>query len=543
MTTANLDLRQLAIRREGAPPTPPPRRSRNLLSRYILPGTVLLGFVALLGWAGRDQFLSAKPVTVVPPLTTRAEVQNEGSPQFQAAGWVEPRPTATLVTAVAEGVVDKVFVVEGQRVKAGDVVAELVKADAELGLRAARADRDLRQSELEYARATLSAARTNLGKPAHLHAALGEAEAVLAQKETELTGLPFQLAAAKARAELARLGYQSKQSASAAIAGFQLQQAKSELDGAEATLAELGNREVRLKREVAAQRQKRDALQQRLDLKTDETRQQAEAEANVRSAEARLRQAEAALDAAALRLERMTVRAPADGQVLALLARPGTRVMGLAPGSLQDASTLVSLYDPAQLQVRADVRLEDVSRVQSGQKVRIETAAVPGGPLEGEVLQATSQADIQKNTLQIKVAVHNPPAALRPDMLVQVTFLAPPAPKASGAETQALRLLIPRQLVESGEGGTRVWLADRAAGVARARGVKLGQASADLVEVVDGLVVTDRLISGGREGLRDGQRITVAGEDASQAATPASKAPAPPRAPAADKGQPQQRKR
>src|SRR5205823_9016957 len=105
----------------------------------------------------------------------------------------------------------------------------------------------------------------------------------------------------------------------------------------------------------------------------------------------------------------------------------GSRLMGLATGTHQDASTVVTLYDPASLQVRADVRLEDVPRVVPGQRVRIETPAT--APMAGEVLFATSQADIQKNTLQVKVAVTDPPPALRPDMLVQATFLAPAAAK------------------------------------------------------------------------------------------------------------------
>ena len=35
----------------------------------------------------------------------------------------------------------------------------------------------------------------------------------------------------------------------------------------------------------------------------------------------------------------------------------------------------------------------------------------------------------------------------------------------------------------------------------------------DLVEVIEGLRLTDKVIAGGREGLRDGKRITITGED------------------------------
>ena len=43
----------------------------------------------------------------------------------------------------------------------------------------------------------------------------------------------------------------------------------------------------------------------------------------------------------------------------------------------------------------------------------------------GTVLFISSEADIQKNTLQVKVAIPDPPDVFKPEMLVDVTFLAP----------------------------------------------------------------------------------------------------------------------
>lgn len=513
---ANVDLRQLSVR-GGAAPAVLARRSRHLWTRYVLPGAILLGFVAVIGWAARDSLLPSQPVTIVPVITTRTEVQSEGTPLFQSAGWVEPRPTPILVTALAEGVVEKTFVVEGQKVKAGDKVAQLIQADAVLSVQAAEADHALRHAELETAGATLKAARINLEKPAQLQATLSEAEAMLAQRETEVAGLPFQISAAKAKLALARQAYDAKKLAAGALAGLDLQQAKSDLDSATAFVSELESREGKLNREVHAQTQRRDALRQRLDLKTDEWRAFSEAEANLKAAEARCKQTEVAVAVAKLRLERMTILAPVEGQIMTLVARPGMRVMGLALGALQDSSTVVTMYDPKMLQVRADVRLEDVPRVRPGQRVKVETPAAPDGPLEGQVLQVTSQADIQKNTLQVKVAL-TAPATVRPEMLVQVTFLAPPAPKSPGSHSETLRLLVPRQLVEAGETGSHVWVADLDKKAARRRAVKLGMTSGELVEVTDGLSPADKLIAGGRQGLSDGARISVVGEENDHAA-------------------------
>ena len=100
-------------------------------------------------------------------------------------------------------------------------------------------------------------------------------------------------------------------------------------------------------------------------------------------------------------------------------------------------------------------------------------------------------------------------------MLVTATFLAPESPGGDPEESERERLLVPRQLVESGGDGHTVWVAD-ASGTARLKIVRLGRAgTAELVEVLEGLTPTDRLIVGGREGLTDGERITISGEDAS----------------------------
>lgn len=118
------------------------------------------------------------------------------------------------------------------------------------------------------------------------------------------------------------------------------------------------------------------------------------------------------------------------------------------------------------------------------------------------------------------MSLKDPPATLRPEMLAQVTFLAPPAPPASAGENELLRLLAPRRLVEAGEAGGRVWVADQAAGVARSRAVQLGRPAGEWVEVTSGLSLTDKLISGGREGLTEGCRITVTGEEPPPTGTP-----------------------
>lgn len=510
---SQVDLRQLAVERPSGAAAPLARK-RSWLLRWGIPFAIIAGFLSITGWSARDYWLPAKPVTVLPVILTRAEVQDAGTPLFQAAGWIEPRPTAVMCSALVEGVVEELLVVEGQEVQADQPVARLVDADVRLSLREAESTLKLREAERDGAQAVLTAAKQNLAQPVHLEAAHAEAEAALATLETEIGNLPFLIQSVEARLTLARQDLEGKKLVVEAIAGRSIQKAQSEFDSATAALAELKERGPNLARQQEAWRRKCDALHTKLKLKTDEHRAVDEATANLAAAEARLNQTRLAVESVQLRLERMTVRSPINGRVLSLTSQPGQRLMGINAASERDASTVVTLYDPNRLQVRVDVRLEDVPQIQVGQPVQIATA-VAKEPLSGQVLAMTSQADIQKNTLQVKVSIDRPSDVVRPEMLAQVTFLAPERPGGkSEGERDPLRLLVPKELVESGENSSTIWVADAGRGIAVRRAIQLGRAGTDqLIEVTQGLNALDKLIASGREGLSDGDRIRITGSD------------------------------
>ena len=179
-----------------------------------------------------------------------------------------------------------------------------------------------------------------------------------------------------------------------------------------------------------------------------------------------------------------------------------------------DGSTVVTMYRPVMLQVRVDVRFEDIPKVSLKQPVEIDNPALPS-LLTGEVLFISSEADVQKNTLQVKVAIPEPPSVLKPEMLVDVTFLAPKQTERASVSSQQVRLYVVEQLIQQGDGGPFVWLADQSDGVARRTSIQAEAAGSNgLVEVTSGLTVSSRLIVSGIDGLRDGDRIKVTSEDA-----------------------------
>jgi multidrug efflux pump subunit AcrA (membrane-fusion protein) len=229
--------------------------------------------------------------------------------------------------------------------------------------------------------------------------------------------------------------------------------------------------------------------------------------------EAARRRAEAALDAARLRVERLEIRAPADGVVLRRVASPGSKLM-LAMDD-PTSSSPVLLYDPARLQVRADVPLADAAGIGVGRAAEIVVEVLPGRTFPGEVVRVVPEADIQKNTLQFKVRLLAGDPAIRPEMLAKVRFRAEAgaagAPAAGGGATG--RIFVPERLLRKTEHGDHVqaFVLDRGRGVALLRDLRLGPGREEgWVEVAAGLSPGDALLDADPGALADGARVRLA---------------------------------
>lgn len=151
----DIDLGALA-RKET--PLQPPRRSAL---RILVPAAILLAFVALLASTLGDLWRGTVEVELVRPrIVDASSTASVGTTLFQAAGWIEPDPFATEVTALAAGVVREMLVQESDNVEAGQVVARLVESDAELACDAAEAMLAEANADLARAQAEAQAAAT-----------------------------------------------------------------------------------------------------------------------------------------------------------------------------------------------------------------------------------------------------------------------------------------------------------------------------------------------------------------------------------------------
>ena len=218
-------------------------------------------------------------------------------------------------------------------------------------------------------------------------------------------------------------------------------------------------------------------------------------EANVSIAQASLLEATVAKRTAQLALDRCIVRSPIDGVVIELIASPGS-VIRFVGG--EHASHIVHLYDPEQLQVRADVPLADTANVKVGYPAKIIVDVLPNTTFEGEVLRFVHRADQQKNTVEAKVKILNPSPLLKPDMLARVKILQPEQVANEAGTWTEQHVFIPKSVLTD-ESNPVVWVVSelvKGTGKAQRRTIELGTQEIDgWVEVLSGLSTGDKIIT------------------------------------------------
>lgn len=463
-------------------------------TRVAVPALVLTAAAVLLAISFRDLLSPGVAVRAV-PVVLHASSGPSASVATRAAGWMEPDPYPVLVPALADGIVSEVLVLEGATVEKDQVVARLVPDDAELSLR---------RSEAAVAEATAlrDAAKRDLETLVDLRRAADVAKAARdgaaaavrsADAKEEEARVDLHLASEELKRDVA-------QRAADAIPEFTLVRTRLRKDTAAAALADAAAAADSARAMLAEREADLAAAAEALRLRIPETRAAA-------AAEAALDAAVAMRDEARLRLHRMEVRSPVAGVVLRRVASPGSKMMRAMDDPFSSAPVL--LYDPARLQVRVDVPLADAARVGVGSKARITVETLPDRAFDGEVTRVVHEADLQKNTVQFKVRVHDPDPQLKPEMLARVEFLGLVA--EAGSTTPAARETVwaPENLLErTGEGRARAWVEE--GGRAARRDVTLGGGRRDgWVEVTEGLRAGERVLDGVPADLEPGDRVRI----------------------------------
>jgi HlyD family secretion protein len=130
----------------------------------------------------------------------------------------------------------------------------------------------------------------------------------------------------------------------------------------------------------------------RLAQQTDELRRITADAPLPTAAEGQLNVARSELQGSRAALEKLTIRAPIDGTILQINARPGE----LASPSA--AQPLVLLGDMSALRVRAEVDERDIEKIKVGQSVVVRPAALRGREIAGKVAFVAPLVETGRNS-------------------------------------------------------------------------------------------------------------------------------------------------
>lgn len=390
-----------------------------LLVQHLLPGYLL---VMLLLFVASGLLLAF----------FRMDVTARAFGQVRSAQWVDVRPEL-------EGIIRRVLVCEGQRVRQGEILLILEDRERKMAVESAR----LKVQELESSLLKLS--RNMNMRAAQIQGAITTARASLAAARARYRlsckgPKPEELALARSSVEKARYVWEMRKRelertrrahALALVSRLQLDTALSQASIAEAELAEARNQLELLRHKV-------DIEQIHAARAAMEMEQGTLARALARQGELALLEQDAALtartmekEAAELKvlekhLELTRVKAPIDGYVLT--HDPGS----LAGRFVSEGSVVLEIGDLSAYVIECRVAEQDLPLIRIGQKARISLPAFPKG--EYRHFRGTVTAVGLENRLPPQSPAGSPPAPGVAGLLESIL----PAPRGTYPVTLSL---------------------------------------------------------------------------------------------------------
>ena len=173
----------------------------------------------------------------------------------------------------------------------------------------------------------------------------------------------------------------------------------------------------------------------------------------------------------------LTLTAPADAVITDKPALQGMRFMA--------GEMLLSLADLSRVWLVANVPASDSAQLALGQAAQFRTSALPGRTFEGLVSFIAPTFDEASRTLTVRVELDNAEGVLRPGLFGDVQFQA---------DAGTAVLTVPRSAVLD-SGKRQVVFVELAAGRFEPRPVAIGRRSGDRVEITDGLMEGESVVS------------------------------------------------
>jgi RND family efflux transporter MFP subunit len=198
-----------------------------------------------------------------------------------------------------------------------------------------------------------------------------------------------------------------------------------------------------------------------------------------------------AYENAEIQVAKMTVKIPFDGVIVELpYHTDGVRIDQGQP------LLKVMQYD----QLLMDVKLPEkhLSEVTMNQVVRIANYNMAKDTIYGKISQISPVINADTRTFQSVLQINNEKRLLRPGMFIKAFILS---------EKREGTIVIPKETVISRQDGKVVFTVEN--GIATEKKITTGLENTNVIEVVSGLKVNDRLVISGYETLRNKSKVSV----------------------------------
>ncbi len=386
----------------------------------------------------------------------------------------------------------------------------MVDEDALLNLSRAQAQLAVSSASVEAAQAMLVAAQKNWDEPFELQRLVARLEASLTEHRVKRNQVESYIQSQAAtlihdQENFARVRDAYERDAAAEI---EFISARERVNAQQAELNAMTLEQDVLDAAILRIEADLQAAQIDYELRIDDQFQLSNAKAMLAREQANHLQYQVVRDEAQLELDRMVIRSPISGYVQRRLKVPGDKVVRMMDSP--HSAHIAHIYDPSKIQVRVDVPLADASQLYVGQRCEVVVEVLADQVFVGEVTRVTHEADLQKNTLQVKVRVHEPSSVLRPEMLTRVKFLSDSFEQQQGVETSTdVQVQVPEHSIDRSDGSQRVWVVSQRSngrGVLVSKGVQ-NISIADGWITISGEIQPGALIVANPSGCKEGERV------------------------------------
>ena len=203
-------------------------------------------------------------------------------------------------------------------------------------------------------------------------------------------------------------------------------------------------------------------------------------------------------------MDKTWIRAPFRGLVIRKDAEVGEVIAPTGAGNSR--GSVFTIVAPESLEVQVELSERRIRRVKEGDLASVHLDADPESALPARVRKVWPRADRTKGTIELRVALLEQPADLRPEMGARVVFRGEeaPAPKADPYVT------VPLAAVAKRDGDPAVFVLT--AGMARLVKVTLGDRQGETVVVLEGLEGGEEVLLDPPADLEDGADVEAGRE-------------------------------